>query len=40
MSEENVRVNGFLALGHQLGGQPVRAGAAIKKDFEVSVEQY
>ena len=30
MSEENVRVNGFLALGHQLGGQPVRAGAAVK----------
>jgi len=23
MSEENVRVNDFLALGHQLGGQPV-----------------
>ena len=30
MSEENVRVNGFLALGHQLGGQPARAGAAVK----------
>src|SRR6266516_6758054 len=30
MSEENVRVNGFLALGHQRGGQPVRAGAAVK----------
>src|SRR6476620_10422232 len=30
MSEENVRVNGSLALGHQLGGQPVRAGAAVK----------
>src|ERR1700682_2922244 len=30
MSEENVRVYGFLALGHQLGGKPVRAGAAVK----------
>src|ERR1700731_1725523 len=30
MSEEDVRANGSLALGHQLGGQPVRAGAAVK----------
>ncbi len=30
MSEENVRVNGFLFLGHQLGGQPVDASAAVK----------
>src|SRR4029077_13792174 len=30
MSEENARRNGSLALGHQLGGQPVRAGAAVK----------
>jgi hypothetical protein len=30
MSEENARANGSLALGHQLGGQPVRAGAAVK----------
>ena len=30
MSEENVRVNRFLALGHQMGGQPVRAGAAVE----------
>ena len=25
-----VRVNGFPALGHQLAGQPMRAGAAVK----------
>lgn len=30
MSEENARANGSLALGHQLGGQPVGAGAAVK----------
>src|SRR6202158_5223423 len=30
MSKENVRVNGFVALGHQRGGQPVRARAAVK----------
>src|SRR6202023_2199521 len=30
MSEENVRVNGFLAWGHQLGGQPLHACAAVK----------
>ena len=30
MSKQNVRVNGFLALGHQLAGQPVYAGAAVK----------
>src|SRR5438270_12335343 len=31
MHDENVRVNGFLALRHQLRGEPVRAGAAAKK---------
>src|SRR5204862_4433390 len=30
MSEENVRVNGSLASGHQLGSQPVCARAAVK----------
>ena len=30
MAEENVRVDGFLALRHQLGGQPARTGAAVE----------
>src|SRR6185295_3313513 len=30
MSEEDVRVDGFLALSHQRGGEPACAGAAVK----------
>ena len=30
ISDKNARVNGFIALGHQLGCQRARAGAAVQ----------